>query len=344
MQRQIFFLFVFLFSWVTGFASLAKPLSVVVVGGGPTGLAAAIEAHEAGADVLVVEKRNAYARLNTLFLYTVTLNLFDKWQLKVPLMTELEFKGEKRGFVLIKDLEESLARKVDELGIQKIRGKFKGFAVGEKAAIIQTQKGHISLPYDILVGADGANSRVREKLGIPTQSSGEAIAGIAMVSATNPEKKIGVEIGKHSDVFVKKVTVPHANILLVQNRPTVPLKELTQREIAKFCYELGWLEEARKIEAGGILNIENIRVNLKRAKTFVDPHKAVILLGDAAGCGSFYQGMGANSSLKTAELAGIFFREFRSAEASAAAWDQFNQSMEKVIDTLIKDSIPLFEK
>lgn len=338
-KKWILFLTAFLFSFLSSFAPESKPLSVVVIGGGLTGQAAAIEAHMAGAHVVVVEKRESYSRQSTLFLYTATLNLFDKWNVTLPHMTELEFKGERRGFVLIKDLEDSLAKRVHELGIQRLHGEFKDFADREQAAVIQTMNGDVSLPYDILVGADGAHSHVREKLGIPCIFFGEAIAGVAMVPAINPEKKIMVEMGKHADVFAKKVTIPFATILFIQKRPSASIDEIKQKELVKFSYEIGWLEEAGKIETSGMFNIENIPVYLKRAEVFTNSERAAILLGDAAGCGSLFQGTGANISLKTAELSGDFFRQFPEEEA----YDCFNRNMEKVIDALMKDSMPLFD-
>ena len=55
-----------------------------------------------------MEKRAAYTRQNASFLYTVTLELFERWNAPIPFMEELEFRGERRGVVLIKDLEEGL--------------------------------------------------------------------------------------------------------------------------------------------------------------------------------------------------------------------------------------------
>jgi hypothetical protein len=36
------------------------------------------------------------------------LELFERWNAPIPFMEELEFRGERRGVVLIKDLEEGL--------------------------------------------------------------------------------------------------------------------------------------------------------------------------------------------------------------------------------------------
>lgn len=315
-----------------------KPVSVVVIGGGPTGLAAAIEARLSGADVVVVEKRESYVRQNTLFLYRVTVDLFDKWNVDVLRMERLYLKGERRGFVLIKDLEESLAKRVDDLGITRLRGEFKDFADEEQAALIHTADGSLSLPYDILVGADGAHSRVREKLGIPCSRIGEAIGGVAMIPGVNAENTIGIENREHRDVFVKKVTIPFASVFFVQNHPDKQFETISQKQVAQFAREAGWLEEAKMIEEGGLLNLENVHIYFQRAAVFSNPQRSAILLGDAAGCTTFYVGSGVNFSLKTAELAGAFFQHFH----EDSAYSSFDLDMEKEVDTLIQNGRHLF--
>ena len=317
----------------------ANPSSILVIGGGPTGLGAAIEARKSGADVILVEKRDTYTRQTTLFLYTVTLELFEKWNVPIPLMEELEFKGERRGFVFTKDLETSLAHRADTLGVQRIQGEFIDFIKGSHTAIVQTADGNKYFPYDILVGADGTHSRVREKLGIACHSLGKSIGGISIVPAINSEKKIAVEIQPHTEVFAKKVSVPSATILFIQNKPDTPFKSLNSNEMIRFASEVGWQEEAMKMEMGNLFTIENIPIYLQRAATFSDSIQGVILLGDAASSASFYQGTGANFSFKTIQLARELFRNWQKEDTYA----QFNHDMEIEATKLINISLPLFE-
>ena len=89
----------FVFSFFLMGNVMAHPSSVVVVGGGPTGLGAAIEARLTGAEVILVEKREKYTRPNTISLYPVILDLFETWNAKIPLMSVLECYGERKGFV-----------------------------------------------------------------------------------------------------------------------------------------------------------------------------------------------------------------------------------------------------
>ena len=317
---------------------ISSPASVVVIGGGPSGLGAAIEAKKSGADVVLIEKRNAYTRQNALFLYTVTLELLDRWGGQIPLMEELEFKGERRGFVLIKDLEESLSSLVDALGVRRIQGEFIGFSQNPFEAIIKTNEGTEFLSYDVLVGADGMHSKTREALAINTYSFGQAIGGVSMIKATNPEKLITAEIKSHPEAFVKKVCVPSATIIFIQNHPSMPLKELNSSEMVRLTSEIGWNEEAIKMERESLVHLENILISLQRATHFSDHKRSVILLGDAAATASFYHGTGVNFSFKTTQAARDFFENW----PQDRAFEQFNQAMEVEVDKLLETSLPLF--
>ncbi len=317
---------------------MASPSSVLIIGGGPTGLGAAIEARKAGADVTLVEKRATYTRQNALFLHPLALGLFEKWNAPIFLMKDLEFKGASRGFVLIKDLEASLARQANEIGIQRIEGEFIDFVEGSHKAIIQTTDGNKLLPYDLLVGADGAHSQVRKKLGIDFHSLGESLGGLSVIPAINPEKEITVEIKPHPEVFVKKVTIPSSTLFFIQNQPGRSLKTINQSEMIQFVSEAGWQEEAMKMEKEGLFHIENVPVHLQRAATFSDSAKSVILLGDAASSASFYQGTGANFCFKTIQLAAELFRSLPQEDA----YDRFNHDMEIEVTELINISLPLF--
>ena len=317
---------------------MACPSSVLVIGGGPTGLGAALEARKAGSNVILVEKRNAYTRQNTLFLYPVALDLFEKWNAPIFLMEELEFQGERRGFVLIKDLEKGLAHRADLLGIQRIQGEFIDFIEDSHTAIIQTVDGNKFFSYDVLVGADGTHSRVREKLGIACHSLGESTGGISVIPTIHSEKKIIVEIQPHAEVFTKKVSTPSSTIVFIQNRPATFFKNLSSNEMIRFASEVGWQEDAMKMEEECLFNIENIPVHLQRATAFSDPIQGVILLGEAASSASFYQGKGANFSFKTVQIAGELFRNWLQEEA----YERFNHDMEIEVTELINTNLPLF--
>lgn len=317
---------------------ISQPSSVIVIGGGPTGLGAAIEAKKAGFEVILVEKRSSYTRLNTLFLEKAVLELFEEWNAPIPLLQELKLKGERRGFVLIKDLEEALSYRAYALGIHRIVGEFIDFAEDKRAAIIQTEKGKELFPYDILVGADGTHSRVRERLKIDCPSLAEAVGTVSMISALNPPEDIIVETKPHEKAFVKRVLIPSATVLFVQNRPGISL-DLNVSEAIRIISEAGWEEDAAKMTECPILEQENIPINLQRSFAFSDLEKEVILLGDAAAVASFYQGQGANFSFKTIRIA----KELFCSWPKEGSYESFNDAMQTEVEKLINISLPLFE-
>ncbi len=311
--------------------------TVMIIGGGPTGLGAAIEARMAGLEVILVEKRECYSRQNTMSLSAGTLELFEKWNATIPLLEDLDFNGTRRGFLLLKDLEDGLALHADLLGVQRMRGEFIDFAEQTRSAIIQTERGNEILNYDILVGADGLHSRVREKLKIDCQLLNQTLGGVCMVQSHNPVGELSVEFQPHNDLFAKKVCVPNATVLFFQNRPFA-LKNLSLDQMTLFASELGWRQEAMKMGKESCIALENIPIYLQRAIAFSDPLRGVIILGDAASTASFFTGSGVNYCFKTTEIAGELFRTLHQENS----FEQFNQNMEKEVECFIQMNLPYF--
>lgn len=329
----------FLIFGLSAFATLtAQQRSVVVIGGGPTGLGAAIEAKLAGFQTTLVEKRGGYSRQNTLFLFTSTLELIEEWNAPISFLEELEFKGQRRAFVLIKDLEMGLASFAENLGVQRVLGECIGFSREKRAVYIQTEEGQKNLSYDILVGADGTHSRVREMAGIANEILGEGAGGVSMVFAQNPKNQIIVEIQSHPEVFAKKVYVPNATVLFFQNQPQTPFHPLDLERMIDLCSEIGWQKEADCLANGSLFAMENISIPLQRSATFSDPERSLILLGDAAASASFYMGAGVNFSFKTIRFAKEFFKDW----PQISAYERFNRDMEEQASWLIDLSRPLY--
>ena len=311
--------------------------SVVVIGGGPAGLATAIEAKESGAAVTLVEKRDAHTRMQWIFLIDSSLKLLEKWKVSLPLMRTVDLgDGTRIGFVPIKHLEEELEKRSKELGIKKIQGEFIGFKSSHSATIAM-QNREVHLPYDILVGADGTHSRVREALSIPSKDLGTAIGTSALI----PHSTDGVETIdisppiKKEGHFLRRMALPSASLIFTQSaRPTD--KALLQ----KLTKECSWNKEALALSGEKALILYDIEIHLQQATTFSDVNRSAILVGDAAATASFFQGQGANTALTTAELAGHFFRQLHGKDQ--AAYPTFNQSMKRATDDLINDSLFLF--
>ncbi len=91
--------------------------ATLVVGGGPAGLAMAIEAIKLGDEVTVLERRPEYTRQQSLFLTGDSLAQLDKWGVELPeLCTAQVGPHERVGFVAIYHLEKQLAARAKALG------------------------------------------------------------------------------------------------------------------------------------------------------------------------------------------------------------------------------------
>lgn len=315
-----------------------KPLTVLVIGGGPAGLATALEATAHGCDVTVVEKRDAYSRLRWLFLWDYSLKLLEKWEVNTPQMRVADpGDGSLIGFVQIKHLEEQLEKRARESGVKKIQGEFRGFGANQTAVITTFGKKEQALFYDILVGADGTHSNVREALGIEKACWGTAQGAVAIVPDVDAGPT-GFDISpalKKEDGFLRRIKMPSASFVFVQFPQRASVSDLQKTVKAQ-----GWSEEAGKLGDNRAIVLADIDVSLQQAKAFSSEIKSAILVGDAAATASFFQGMGANTALKTAEVAGRFFKEMQSHDK--AAFLNFNQAMKETTDAMIEDSAFLF--
>jgi 2-polyprenyl-6-methoxyphenol hydroxylase-like FAD-dependent oxidoreductase len=340
----VLFLVIFLYSppLFADKQATVKPLSVVVVGGGPAGLATAIEAHQNGAHVTIVEKRNCYSRLQWLLLSDSSLQLLEKWKVTPPQMRVVADRARGNiGIVQINHLEEPLAEKVRELGIEIIHGEFKELT-DLSTMIVSTPTGALKITYDIIVGADGTHSNVREALAIPTHCMGVA-RGMGIIITLIPyqthiaeEADISTPI-KKDDHFIRRIAVPSTSIIFLQGAT-----EISRKQLEKKAEEAGWHQDASMIAADKGYILDNIEVRLQQAQSFSDENKSAILVGDAAATASFFQGTGANTAFKTAAIAGDFFKNLQ--EHDETAYPAFNQAMQKTTNWMIEDSRYLFAK
>lgn len=332
--------FIFLCLGCLVFVSLfAKTPSVLVIGGGPCGLAAAIEAREAGYQVRVVENRDFYERRQTLFLFESSLKLLRKWEVTLPAMKVIEGEGiEPIGIVPIKELEEGLEKRALALGVEKIHGEFTKFHGEKHEAIVATASGDRFFPYDLIVAADGAHSRVREALGIQSTCFGKATASSTFIPCESSEPMGISPIIEKDDYFLRKITLGIGSLVFMQGRSQHSISEKQLQKALRAC---GWENEAKMLHAKKVsFFVADIPVILAQAPRFYDENRGAILIGDAAATASFLQGRGANTGLKTAALAGDLFKS--KAEGKASSYQSFQEGMQEATDALIEDSRFLF--
>lgn len=310
------------------FVILKPPVAVVIVGGGPAGLATAIEARQAGARVTVVEKRNAYQRPQRLFLFEHSLGLLEKWGVDSSELNKMGVGEECVGIVRISSLEEALLKRAQELGVLVIQDEFVELSQQKRSI---TLEGGESLPYDILVAADGAHSSVRQALGIELDFMGQGKAGTALIPSDDASLiEVSPDI-QHGASFIKKFYFPGMHFMFFQGPVSA-----TQEDFITLCNASGWVSQAEQIARRQARLLLDVDVYLQKATKFSLQDRGALLVGDAAGTASFSRGMGANHALETAEIAGRFFRSNDFA--------RFEAEMDKSTSGLVEDSAFLFVK
>ncbi len=313
----------FLIMLGTSISQGRPPLSVVIIGGGPAGLATAIEAALSGAVVTVVEKRSVYERPQRLFLLDHSLELLKKWGVNSPELKIIGIKDERLGLIRICLLEEALLHRAQELGVTVLQGEFQ--ELQEREVLLA---GGELLPFDLLVGADGAHSLVRQALGIALDFKGQGKAGAALIRSSDASIDISPEL-QHGEAFVRKFQFPGMSLIFMQHPQAA-----TKDDIVILCQASGWQAQAEQINADQALLSLDVDVYLQRARRFSLEDRGALLVGDAAGTASFFRGMGANHALQTAENAGEFLKTHN--------YVQFEEEMDLATNALIEDSSHLF--
>lgn len=306
---------------------------ILVVGGGPAGLATAIEAAMQGDEVTVLERRLEYTRRQSLFLTDTSLALLNRWGVDLPELHIAHSRPDERmGFVEIHHLENQLAARAKALGVKVEQAKFVDSI--DKEVIAERDGKKVRFSYDILIGADGAHSQVRKKLGIGVLLEGKASGISAVIPFEDASRPLDASPPIQTKWgFARRITTPTVSIVFLQSK-----NRLTQQEILAALGECGWLEEARLLEEQQPHSIDNnIKVLLQRASCFSDPKRGAIVVGDAAATASFFEGMGANTALTTASIAGRNLQLLKQGETSL-----FDREMQEATHALLEDSRYLF--
>lgn len=314
-----------------------EPLSIVVVGGGPVGLAAAIEAVDSGAQVTVVEKRKEYTRRQIVYLSDQSLQLLDRWHVTLP--SEFVFKvneEESIGLVPIHLIEELLSEQALQRGVIFIKGKFEKI---ESEQQVQVRSGDeiVFIAYDLLVGADGAQSKVRKELGITVENFGKRQGAFASVQLGS--SVVGLDITEAIQTesgFIRRIKSPRGNIIVSQGF-TQGVDELLNAAVLQ-----GWNEEAQLIREGRGAIVGEIPLVLMKADRFSDSVLSAIILGDASATGSFILGLGLNMGFETVSNAVVLFQSLFSEDAKP--YSAFEEKMHKTADSMIEENRFLFQE
>jgi 2-polyprenyl-6-methoxyphenol hydroxylase-like FAD-dependent oxidoreductase len=292
---------------------------IVIIGAGPTGLAAAIEAKQQGHDVTVIEKRSDYTRLQSLFMNENSVRLLKEWQIDLP---QMHLISANMGVVPIKHLQDQLEKKAIELGAIKIVGEFE--EISPKKI---TLKNNDSIAYDLLVAADGTHSKAREALNVEVDHQGK---GVGISAFVPKEDKSAMEISepiKMDGLFLRRFKASFGSLIFAQGPSAI-----SHEHFVKAVKGCGWGEEADFIAKNRAWVLADIDIQCFQCKTFIKDN--AILIGDAAASASFFEGMGANTGLKAAKIAGEFF-----ADGDRKAFDR---KMKEATDFMMEDSRYLF--
>lgn len=152
----------------------SRPLRALVVGGGPIGMRVAIELRLSGHEVQVLEKRMNFSRINRLHLWD-----WCKHDLRELGIKHFDPPGPGFGVdpdychIGIGELQSTLFKVSLLLGVRFIFGhEYVGIQHSGNSWSAQVKKNEsesLSLPFDVLLGADGANSSIAKTPGVDTQ-------------------------------------------------------------------------------------------------------------------------------------------------------------------------------
>lgn len=315
-----------------------ESLSVLIVGAGPVGLLTALEVHRAGIDVTLIEDRDTYARTQSLYLFQDALDLLEELGIYIPSMKMCKLVSKENvGLLQINALEYALLDKVDQLGISKINGRF--LKIRESVADVFTENGILTIPYDILVGADGFHSAVRNSIQAPVIRYESAVVSSTFIEKVSLSNIIEIpKAQNYKGAYVKKMVTPLGVYIVIQKslHNVDALSDITNpKVIEEVATAFGWLEEAECISKGKVAITGLTPVYLQRSLFFADPSKQTILVGDAAAVSPFIEGMGVNYGFQTAVRAYKFM--LRYSKDRLGAFESFSNEMEVLTRDFMED-------
>ncbi|CAN5169038.1 NAD(P)/FAD-dependent oxidoreductase [soil metagenome] len=253
---------------------------VVVVGGGPVGLAAAIEARLAGLSVVVIEPRDdAIDKACGEGLMPGALPMLHRLGVDpegMPLRGVRYTDGRRRADHLFRTgigrgvrrttLHAALAARAAELGVQHAAGRVRGF--GQDATGVTVDGMRASW----LFGADGLHSTVRRVAGLERTATGRKRFGLRQHFHVAPwDDLIEVHWGRHAEVYVTPVADDLVGIATL-GPPNTDLAA-TIAGIPELARRLRGAEAASSLRGAGPFRQRASRPSSGR----------VLLVGDASG-------------------------------------------------------------
>lgn len=324
-------------------SSDAKPLKVLVVGGGPAGLVSALEANHAGANVSVIEKRSNYTRQQHIILDEHSLNTLNRFDIDCPELSY--FKPAKVGVVPINKLEEALKKKAESQGIRILSATMTEINKNHSITVSDQNQLRSEIAYDILIGADGGRSKVRSDLGIEMNSFGNQAWGAGAVVKLPHPKGFSLDTFHVQDSYtqaplsVRRFISPDGYSVVFSHSH----RNLNRKEFCDALASVGFNEEADMIESGKEVGYyDNVSIKLVQAKQFSNAKASAIIIGDAAASASFFEGKGANTAIATAVISGDYVRNRISGRSDAE--EQFQKKMTARTNEMIQASKYLFDR
>jgi flavin-dependent dehydrogenase len=279
-------------------------VDLLVVGGGPVGLATALFAVQAGLSVTVVEKRDgpvdkacgeglmpgALAGLQALGVDPAGHDITGIRYLTPARSVTADFRGRPGRGVRRTVLHAALRDAVEHAGVDVVRGTVEGLV--QHGEVVRVQVDGARVPAGHVVAADGLHSPVRRALGLQRPSRGRARYGIRQHYRTAPwNEHVEVYWGRAAEAYVTPVADDLVGVAVLTSARG-PL----QTHLAQFASLAARLQQAQAVGTTRGAGPLRQRVVSRVAGR-------VLLVGDAGGYVDALTGEGMAVGLAQAQVA-----------------------------------------